>query len=116
MKQATLLFFCTISILCANGQDIFPVLGHVGLRNANMMVHANSVTDEMTLNVFDSLKKLVETKTAFVNHNLGHTCSFQISQLNPNSSYTYTLSNSSFKSDTFSFRTQQLWQWRNDPP
>jgi alkaline phosphatase D len=116
MKHVRLLFFCTLAILRANGQEIFPVLGHVGLRNANMMVHANSVTDEMTLNVFDSLKKLVETKTAYINHNLGHTCFFQISQLNPNSNYTYTLSNSTFKSDTFSFHTQQLWQWRKDPP
>ncbi len=116
MKQVRLLFFCTLAILHANGQDIFPVLGHVGLRNANIMVHANSSTDEITLNVMDSLKNLVENKTAFINHNLGHTCSFQITQLNPNSKYTYTLSNATFKSDTFSLYTQQLWQWRNDPP
>lgn len=116
MKRIAIIFTLILSIQHLFCQEIFPVLGHVGMRNANIMVHANSLTDEIKLHVLDSLNETVDTKTASINHELGHTCSFQLSQLTPNTKYTYTISTSTFKSDQFSFHTQQLWQWRVDPP
>ncbi len=107
------------SVLAMNaliGQTLFPVLGHVGHRNVNLMVHGNATSNEITLNLSDSSGKFTSTFSQEINHQLGHTCTFQIAQLNPNTTYYYTVSDKTFQSKKYTFKTQKLWQWREDPP
>ncbi|MFM7682827.1 MAG: alkaline phosphatase D family protein, partial [Bacteroidota bacterium] len=97
-------------------QTPFPMLGHVGMRNAEILIHGVRQSDSLTIKLYNSEKILVQTKKAAVNHNLGHTCAIQFSQLTPNSNYLYQFNFHNFQSPLYSFKTQQLWQWRENPP
>ncbi|MFM7770410.1 MAG: hypothetical protein ACKO8Q_07620, partial [Bacteroidota bacterium] len=60
-------------------QTPFPMLGHVGMRNAEILIHGVRQSDSLTIKLYNSEKILVQTKKAAVNHNLGHTCAIQFS-------------------------------------
>lgn len=116
MKKLSSIFICTLLTQVAFCQEVFPVLGHVGLRSANIMIHGNSNTNEVTISIMDSLNQTIQLKKESVNHLVGHTCVFEFSQLMPNTKYSYIITTGDYKSRKYAFQTQQLWQWREDPP
>ena len=71
----------------------------------------------VTLNLLDSVANRIAA-IPMVNQDLGNCYEVEIAQLEPGSNYAYFIGNASGMaiSDTLSFSTQPLWQYRTDPP
>lgn len=93
-----------------------PMFGHVGMRHATLWSQSNTgVNTEFRFWQSDSIhqQRIVTTLPDGLN------CSeFEFGGLEPNTNYFGLIEsvNGDVLSDTISWRTQELWQYRKDPP
>jgi alkaline phosphatase D len=120
MKLIALFLLFTINYSIGSPLKSGPMLGHTSLRGANIWIETHdkaSVKIKYWQKGNEDKAKFLETMTHDVDYNM-HT--FKLSGLEPGLDYNYQIwvnSDSTSKSDkTYSFKTQQLWMWRTDPP
>ncbi len=101
----------------ANSIKSGPLLGHVGLRAANIWIQTEQ-TDEITLTYWEkSNPREQQNITAMVNKEYGNVHTFKLANLHPDTQYQYQIVTDIDQiSKTYQFTTQTLWQWRHDPP
>ncbi len=97
-----------------------PMLGHTALRGANIWLETTnpaSVTLKYWLKDDKKHQKTLKSTTKATNFNM---LTFQLKGLEPGLHYEYKLwvdgKDIGKKNASFSFKTQQLWMWRTDPP
>ncbi len=97
-----------------------PMLGHTALRGVNIWIEAQQPTNASIKYWQENHKEHAKTITAKIkakNYNM-HT--FKISGLKPGSTYHYKIwvdkKPVQKKKEFFTFKTQELWMWRKDPP
>ncbi|WP_154222597.1 alkaline phosphatase D family protein [Marinicella rhabdoformis] len=116
----TLILFILLSAphVDANTIKSGPMLGHTTLRAANIWVQAKD-KGEVKLHYWEKNQPKNITKlSALLNSELGNIHTFKLSNLYPATEYQYQVffGKKPKKAKTFSFTTQKLWQWREDPP
>ena len=99
----------------SSNSQIQSMIGHVGMRNAAIWMHDSQKNKEVTL-AYSSDKKHWNTTSSALSseHSFCHT--FTLSELTPNTTYFVLFQTNNNVSDTLHFTTQELWQWRKDPP
>jgi len=119
IKSVILFLFCFITSQIFAQSEIV-MLGHVGLRNAEIWVYwpyqEETISFEYTSPASGTEKACSgksELSISKKNHSAGI---IVLSELLPNRHYTFQLKGSKFKSKEYEFTTQELWQWRKDAP
>jgi alkaline phosphatase D len=97
-----------------------PMLGHTALRGANIWIETNqpaAIKIKYWQESFVKQAHIIHAKTRKENYNM-HT--FKLKGLEPGLTYHYQIwvdkKATQAKKDSFTFKTQQLWMWRTDPP
>ena len=96
-----------------------PMLGHIALKGANIWVQS---PEKGQIAIFYWPKEQNKQKTkveATVNTELGNIHTFNLTGLEPDTTYQYTIEINGKKEKKelpYQFTTQTLWQWRTDPP
>ncbi len=99
-----------------------PMLGHVALRGANIWVQSPEAGNVSITYWRAELTKTQNNRNklkAEVNTELGNIHTFQLTNLEPGTTYHYTIQVNGKKEKNhtpYQFTTQTLWQWRTDPP
>lgn len=118
MRTLLTITLFTACLAHANSIKSGPMLGHVTLRAANIWIQAKE-QGEVKLHYWEKSHPDDITKIAGqLNEVLGNVHTFKLSNLFPGTEYNYQVffGKSAKKTKTFSFSTQKLWQWREDPP
>lgn len=119
MLRLLILLIFFVQPLHALNTPAGPMLGHVGLRAANIWVQAPQAGE---LSIQYWAQDNADTKqrfTAQVDNDYGQSYTFKLNNLEPGTSYHYRLffnGEPLNKGDTYHLTTQTLWQWRTDPP
>ncbi len=96
-----------------------PMLGHVALRGANIWVQSPE-TGQVAISYWPAEQRQQKTELqARVNSEFGNTHTFKLTNLEPGTTYHYSLKINGKKHKNavpYQFTTQTLWQWRTDPP
>ncbi len=97
-----------------------PMLGHTALRGANIWIETNEPSFA-TLKYWKSGdKKNAQSMQAWVKEKNYNMHTFKVADLQPGLQYHYQIWVDKHpvhkKGESFSFKTQQLWMWRTDPP
>ena len=99
-----------------------PMLGNIDLRSAVIWVELSEAVQAVTVtytpenDIKYSKKKIITVIPKIVDH---HTSKIELSNLEINTKYNYTLSatvGKTIESITGKFKTKDLWQWRKAPP
>jgi len=107
----TFLFFLSLF----SWAQIQTMIGHVGMRNAALWMHDESKSNSVTI-AYSSDKKTWSTTSAVLSEDHSYCHTFTLSELLPKTTYYVLFTTANAKSDTLQFTTQELWQWRKDPP
>jgi len=96
-----------------------PMMGDLGMRHVKVwcQIAADAGSMKPTLNLLDSVGKTISVNP-MISMGLGNCYQNEVNGLSPGSHYAYFVGNESGEamSDTLSFQTQPLWQYRTDPP
>ena len=120
MKKFILLVLLSIQ-LQASAQELVagPMLGHVALRGANIWVQSAD-SGSVSISYWpENNPEQRSTLEAQVNATYGNTHTFNLSRLEPDTTYQYQIlvnGKQANDKDPYQFKTQKLWQWRTDPP
>lgn len=122
---AKIFFLCTILFLSTElfAQDLLqagPMVGYSAMRETTLWVQTKSSAKVKLVywNVND-LKKKYTTKEIITKDEDAFTAKFICNQLEPGQKYNYELylnGKKVLRSYDLKFQTQELWQWRQDPP
>jgi alkaline phosphatase D len=118
------IFIILLSVFTLQGaaQSEIVMLGHVGIRNAEIWVYWPYEEEKISLEYNTaatpngqviSLGKSDLFLISKKNQSIGK---IVLSELLPNRHYTFTLKGKYFTSKEYEFTTQELWQWRKDAP
>ncbi len=120
MKKILLLFtLCFVQATQANQLSAGPMLGHVALRGANIWVQTDTAGEVAITYWATGEEKNKHEITAKVNPKYGNTHTFNLTRLEPGTTYQYRIAIDGKKQKnkpSYQFTTQTLWQWRTDPP
>jgi len=120
MKNALLLTLLMFSQL-TQAKDIpaGPMLGYVGLKGANVWL-VSPEPGNATIRYWPKDNKQAQRQlTQAVDAAYGNTHTFKLNDLEPGTTYEYQLAINGVdetNSPVYQLTTQQLWQWRFDPP
>ena len=118
MRKICLLLLLLPFFSLANKISAGPMLGHVTLRAANIWVQAEK-PGPIAITYWEKTNlKTKKTLKAQLNQPLGNIHTFKLKELHPNTAYQYqiTFDQPTNQNKPLSFTTQDLWQWRHDPP
>ena len=112
-----LLFVCNIQAQIVSG----PMLGHTEFRTTSIWFEVNDTVNKYQLSCWDVKNFRSSMQTLRASPTTIHGFSklvFQIGNLMPGTQYSYQLSmvGTSKQLASGNFKTQELWQWRKDPP
>lgn len=94
-----------------------PMLGHVGMRHAVVWSQATDAT-KMKLTYWEKDQPMAVSQSAYGTRDENNCSVYQIDGLEPNVHYEGLIETYSGRgvSDTMAWTTQELWQYRTDPP
>lgn len=119
--KSIIAFFICFTALQIFAQSEIVMLGHVGLRNAEIWVHWPYEDETISLEYYTTGTTSGQISagqsdiflTSNKNQSVGKII---LSELLPNRHYTFTLKGKYYSSKEYEFTTQELWQWRKDAP
>ncbi|VAW33076.1 Phosphodiesterase/alkaline phosphatase D, partial [hydrothermal vent metagenome] len=108
------------SSLSASPLKSGPMLGHTALRGVNIWLETKDPASIKIKYWQNGHKKDAKYQSATTNKDTYNMHTFKLSGLQPGLDYHYQIwvnkKPVQKRKETFSFKTQQLWMWRTDPP
>ncbi len=119
-RNIILIFFLSIELFAQSLLQSGPMIGYSAMREVSIWVQTKTSAEvEIVYWNINDIKKKFRTSKIITEKNKGYTAKLIADNLEPGNIYNYELfiNGKKVKRDyELKFKTQKLWQWREDPP